>query len=159
MKTVVFPGRFQPFHNAHHALVKYLLKKYDHVIIAIGSCNLCNRSNPFTAQQRKEMIKKAVNSKKISFAFIPYACDERWVGVFLRAVPRESFDVVFTNNPRVQKQLRLRGIPFVSSKPIQRNKFKGKGIRFWGKGWEERVPRTVVHYIKSLKRKCWCYAS
>ncbi len=150
-KTVLFPGRFQPFHNAHLAILKRLLGKYGKVIVAIGSSNIKNRNNPFSALQRKEMVWASLSQaerKHVSFAFIPRARDSRWVGALLKAVPRDSFDVIFTNNPRVKRQLKKHGIPFVSSKPIRRAELEGRKIRRLEKGWKNRVPKAVAAHIR-----------
>ena len=37
MSRALFIGRFQPFHNAHLADIKKILKENDEVLIAIGS--------------------------------------------------------------------------------------------------------------------------
>ena len=56
-KYGVFIGRFQPFHNSHLKAVKFAAAHVENLIIIIGSSN-ASRSikNPFTFQERKEMI-------------------------------------------------------------------------------------------------------
>lgn len=50
-------GRFQPFHKAHHELVKHALTLGDKVIIILGSARSSpDVKNPFTPQMREEMI-------------------------------------------------------------------------------------------------------
>ena len=69
----VYIGRFQPFHKAHHQLVRKGLEQADNVIIVIGSANKAQDSkNPFSAQQRKVMITAALSieeQQRVSFIF------------------------------------------------------------------------------------------
>lgn len=69
MKTLLtYVGRFQPFHNGHLANVKQLITRAinnnDHVLIVIGSAfyNSFERTtrNPFTYEERKEMILNSI---------------------------------------------------------------------------------------------------
>lgn len=61
--TGVFIGRFQPFHLGHLFVVKEALKQVDFLLILIGSSNSPRTyHNPFSFQERKEMIRQATNS-------------------------------------------------------------------------------------------------
>jgi bifunctional NMN adenylyltransferase/nudix hydrolase len=60
-KYAVYIGRFQPFHNAHYELLNEAFKVADRVILVIGSCNKsATIKNPWTGEQRKEMIVKSL---------------------------------------------------------------------------------------------------
>lgn len=55
-------GRFQPFHNAHHELVREALTLAKTALVIIGSAKKApNIQNPFTADQRQEMILSALS--------------------------------------------------------------------------------------------------
>lgn len=56
----VFIGRFQPFHLGHLQVIKQGLAQADHVVVLVGSARSprCHR-NPFTFEERKEMIRGA----------------------------------------------------------------------------------------------------
>ena len=57
-------GRFQPFHLGHLEAVNFALSKVDMLFIGIGSSNKSNQiRNPFTADERKEMIISSLNDK------------------------------------------------------------------------------------------------
>lgn len=154
--TILFPGRFQPFHNGHYHILSGLLKRFD-VIVVIGSADLKNEGNLFSAQERKKMIEacfpqtKKTNRQKpgrLAFAAIPFAPDATWVKTLLKAVPRRRFNLVFTNNPRVQKQLRNAAIPHISGPMLRRNRLEGRRIRQWPKSWKKDVPKTVAAAIQ-----------
>lgn len=62
-KAVVL-GRFQPFHNGHARLIETALKISDIVYVVIGSANCYpNVKNPFTFEQRKEVIRNWIMNK------------------------------------------------------------------------------------------------
>lgn len=57
IKAAVLIGRFQPLHNGHLFSLKTLLSQYEKVVVVIGSHNsLRTLKNPWTAEERKEMI-------------------------------------------------------------------------------------------------------
>ena len=57
MKRGLVLGRFQPFHFGHLELIKEMVKEEIEPLICIGSAQHSHTSeNPFTAEERKEMI-------------------------------------------------------------------------------------------------------
>jgi bifunctional NMN adenylyltransferase/nudix hydrolase len=59
--TLVYIGRFQPFHNAHLATIVRALSMAAQVIVVIGSANQPrDEDNPFTQQEREDVIQKAL---------------------------------------------------------------------------------------------------
>ena len=56
-------GRFQPFHKGHQLLIDKALEQSEEVIVLIGSSQEANTErNPFSFQQRKQMIEKIYSS-------------------------------------------------------------------------------------------------
>lgn len=63
-KTAVFIGRFQPVHNAHIQIIEQALKTAETVIVSVGSAHRPKTiKNPWTAEERINMIKKALKEK------------------------------------------------------------------------------------------------
>ena len=59
--TLVYIGRFQPFHNAHLATIMRALSMATNVVVIIGSANQPrDEDNPFTQDERREMILRSV---------------------------------------------------------------------------------------------------
>lgn len=53
----VFIGRFQPYHNGHHHVIKAALKHAEKVIVLCGSAHMPpSYRNPWTFQERRQMI-------------------------------------------------------------------------------------------------------
>src|SRR5207245_2773190 len=62
----LFVGRFQPFHRGHLATVRRILETNDEIIVGIGSAQYSHTGeNPFTAGERYEMIKRALDAEEI----------------------------------------------------------------------------------------------
>ena len=81
---LVFIGRFQPFHLAHKETVDIALRQSQQVILALGSAqNERNIKNPFSAQEREQMILSNYNEadqKRIKFVHvIDVYNDVKWV--------------------------------------------------------------------------------
>src|SRR3989338_5644809 len=101
MARALFIGRFQPFHNAHLADVKDILKKADEIIIAIGSSQEKNtKENPFSYGERKEMISRTLKGNKIkNFKIYPVPDlydDSKWTDCILNSLPK--FDAAYSGN-------------------------------------------------------------
>lgn len=76
----VFIGRFQPFHKGHYKVVKHALEiTKKKVIIVIGSHNEPRSSrNPFTTDERIEIIKAAFDGDKKSFSKLEFVKQENY---------------------------------------------------------------------------------
>jgi len=154
----LFVSRFQPMHLGHLKVIKWILKKYDKVIIVIGSSqDSFTRKNPFTLKERKEMIKKTLESEKIPknkyrIIAIPDVFDDKlWVEDILE---KTKFDIVFTRNPWTKRSFTQTKIP-VKPHPvfgsISSSKIR-KMIRN-NKVWEKHVPKEVEKILKKIDLK------
>lgn len=69
-KLAVYIGRFQPFHNGHLNVVKQALSIADRVLILVGSSNSARTvRNPFTYEERREMIASSLISEGFPIEF------------------------------------------------------------------------------------------
>jgi nicotinamide-nucleotide adenylyltransferase len=151
MKTALFIGRFQPLHIGHLKVIKWILKKYDKIIIVIGSSQESNSDkNPFSAKKRREMIDKtlkAENIEKYEIIEIPDVHDDEvWVKSILE---KAKFDTVFTLNSWVKRCFERFNIR-VKEHP-QFGNISASGIRKRmreGKEWEHLVPKEVAKIVK-----------
>ena len=56
----LFPGRFQPLHKGHIHAIESAMKRFDKVIIMVGSVNKRDVNNPYSFLKRKKIITKSV---------------------------------------------------------------------------------------------------
>ena len=59
-------GRFQPFHLGHLDAILFGLSRAENLFIGIGSSNRYNeKKNPFSAEERREMIVSSIEPSMI----------------------------------------------------------------------------------------------
>lgn len=87
--ALVFIGRFQPFHNGHAAVIRTALEQAKEVVVVVGSSFAArNIRNPFTFQERKEMIKSVFPTERVKVVPVsdyPYD-DNKWVKAIQKVV-------------------------------------------------------------------------
>jgi len=158
MKTALFVTRTQPFHLGHLKVIKWILKKYDKIIIIIGSSQESNtENNPYTFEERQKMIENTLKGEHIKkdvfeiFGIPDVYDDENWVKSILEIA---KFDVIFTRNPWTKRCFDAFNIP-VKEHPMFGN-ISGSKIREMMKSekeWEKLVPKEVERILKKLTSK------
>ena len=141
----LYIGRFQPFHLGHLDAIKFALSQVENLWIGIGSSNKSNeKRNPFTADERKEMITSSLDDaikKRIQIYYIPDVDDhEKWTYHIDSIVPK--YDIVFSNDDFTHTLFQKRGIKVIPVPLKERESLSGTNIRekiAMGKSWEEFV--------------------
>lgn len=71
MKTGVFIGRFQPFHDGHAACIRRILNENDYCVVLVRDTRIGPR-NPLTMRERWESIRAAFpDAHRVSIRPIP----------------------------------------------------------------------------------------
>jgi bifunctional NMN adenylyltransferase/nudix hydrolase len=79
--ATVFIGRFQPYHISHHATVSAALERSDRVIILVGSVfGPRSPRNPFTYQERRDMIMMSIPPEQRSRVLVRAIFDWTYMG-------------------------------------------------------------------------------
>lgn len=158
-KRVLFFGRFQPFHNGHLAAVKWLLERYDEVVILVGMADESHTwRNPFTAGERLLMIREALRSAGVDLSRVITATIQTLTvysgnsGFVLGYVP--PVDAVATANPAVNRAFRDAGVKTVKPPLVNKHVWCGEYIRCLmlrgDESWRSLVPEPVPRIIDSI---------
>ena len=157
MTTGLFVGRFQPFHNGHLADVELALEKCDEVVIVVGSAQESRTAdNPFTAEERCELIDAALAAEDITAYQIVVLEDINDDNMWVEHVKAHvgSFDSVYTGNDYVASlfkaaKSKLVIVPLIDD--IAATTIRARMVS--GGQWEEMVPDAVIAKIKALDLK------
>lgn len=154
-KRALFVGRFQPFHNGHLHAIRMILEDAEELVIVVGSAQMSHEpDNPFTAGERLEMIKYALDAEGIDrnrymLIPIPDAPAHRvWVSQVESQTPR--FDVVYTNQPLTRRLLIEAGYEVRGIELHKRDLFEATEIRrriLEGEDWADLAPLEVYQYV------------
>lgn len=156
-------GRFQPFHNGHLSAVKFGLSQVDNLWIGIGSSNKSfEKRNPFTAEERKEMITSSLDPDSLKRTQIYYVPDigdhERWTFHVDSIIPK--YDVVFSNDDFTISLYKKRGINVIQVPLLEREAISGTNIRnliVSGKDWYGLVPEGTRKVLLRIGAKSRLY--
>jgi len=154
-------GRFQPFHLGHLDAVLFGLSRAENLFVGIGSSNKSNeRRNPFSVEERTEMIISSIESsmiERIKIFDIPDVDNhEKWTFEIDQIVPK--YDVVFSNDEFTKTLFEKRKIDVIPVVLKDREKFSGTNVRELitdDKNWQDLVPdgtRKVLDKINAKER-------
>jgi len=149
-------GRFQPFHLGHLEAFRFALLKIENLWIGIGSSNKpSEKNNPFTADERKEMILSSIDdsiSNRVQVFFIPdFENHEKWIENIDLIVP--DFDVIFTTDEMTKSLYSKRGKKIISIPFTKRETLSGTNIRKIiqsDQDWEKLVPEGTKTVLKKI---------
>jgi len=154
-------GRFQPFHLGHLEAVTFALSNVDMLFIGIGSSNKSHQErNPFTADERKDMINSSLDEKilnRVSICYIPDSDDHsKWTHSIDEIIP--NYDVVFSNDDFTHDLFEKRDKKVIPVELKSRQKLSGTNIRqmiLADENWQELVPdgtRNILYMIDAKNR-------
>ena len=155
MARALFIGRFQPFHNGHLHDIMAILKIYDEIIIAIGSSQEKNTlENPFSYNERKQMIENVLRKNKINnfkiYSIPDLYNDVKWVNYILKNLPK--FDALYSGNDWTIRCFRKHNIKAKKLKLINGiNSTKIRKLIKENKNWQKFVPKEVFEFIEKIK--------
>ncbi|MDV0447202.1 Nicotinamide-nucleotide adenylyltransferase [Methanosarcinaceae archaeon Ag5] len=161
MKRAFYVGRFQPYHYGHDKIIKMIAEEVDEIVIGIGSAQKSHSvTDPFTAGERVEMVRKALEDFPVRTYIIPLQDVEfnsLWVSHVKAMSPK--FDIAYSNNPLVIQLFMEAGIEIRRPPMHERAKYSGTVIRKLmingeRKDWEQLLPETVVEVIDEVNGIC-----
>ena len=152
----IYIGRFQPFHNGHLKILQKITKKYDEIIIGIGSSQYSNTlENPFTSEERKLMIinsLKDIDIKNYRVIELPDIHNyPKWASHVVSII--SDFDVVISNSPLTKRLFSERGYIVEETQLYNRYEYSGEEIRkkiINNGNWKDALPKAVYKIIESI---------
>jgi len=153
----LFIGRFQPFHLGHLSAIKQALKQVDRLYIGIGSSQYDHEEyNPFTGEERMEMIKRALEENGLweqcdVFLVPDIHNDEKWTGHVRDIVP--AFNHVFVGNHDLVKELfekydDAQVVEVEHEVDISATKIRSAITK--EEAWEENLCASTAKYLKQI---------
>jgi nicotinamide-nucleotide adenylyltransferase len=152
-------GRFQPFHLGHLEALRFALSKVDKLWVGLGSSNQPpQKNNPFSAEQRKEMILSSIDDsmkEKISIYFIPDLDNHlKWIEKIDTIVPK--FDIIFSNDELTKHLYSKRDVQVISIPFLKRDQLSGTHIRdliISDQKWDNLVPQGTRNFLEKASVK------
>ena len=152
-------GRFQPFHLGHLEALRFALSKVDKLWLGLGSSNKpTEKNNPFSAEERKEMILSSIDDsmkEKISIYFIPDLDNHvRWIEKIDTIVP--EFDIVFSNDELTNHLYSKRDVQVMPIPFLKRDELSGTNVRdliISDQKWEHLVPLGTRNFLEKSNAK------
>ena len=152
-------GRFQPFHLGHLEAVNFALSNVEQLYIGIGSSNKSNQlRNPFTSEERNEMIASSLDEKtlqRVSIYDIPDTGDHsKWIQSIDKIIPK--YDVVFSNDDFTQSLYEKNGKKIIPVILKSREDLSGTNIRKLIQtdgNWEDLVPNGTKNILLKIDAK------
>ena len=152
-------GRFQPFHLGHLEAVNFALSKVEQLYVGIGSSNKNNEPrNPFTVQERKQMILSSLDEnilKRVSIYEIPDLDDHsKWTESIDEIIPK--YDLVFSNDDFTHNLYEKKGKKIISVVLKSRNNLSGTNIRSLIQtdgDWKDLVPNGTKNVLLKIDAK------
>jgi nicotinamide-nucleotide adenylyltransferase len=150
-------GRFQPYHNGHHEMVKRIAEDedVDELVLGIGSAGDSHTPHdPFTAGERIMMATKSLQDFDLVTYAVPIEDLDRhsvWVSHVQSMSP--DFDVAYSNNPLVIQLFEEEDVEVRQSPMFNREVLEGTEVRermIEGKNWRRLVPDPVVEVLDEI---------
>jgi len=142
MRSLVV-GRFQPLHLGHLKMLEYAASKSKYLVIGLGSCNKCDTwENPFTAEEREEMIKESLKVQvPYEIKRVPDFDDD---GVWLKWIrDNVGFDILMTNSLPERRIFEEAGLKVLDIPFFDRSNYSATNVRermLAGGDWASLLP-------------------
>lgn len=147
----VYWGRFNPPHKGHIALIKRLVKKVDHLTIAVGSAeDRDTKRNPFSGDERVKMLKSYLNEQNIKVKDVIAVEDGKsWSSSINNLFEKcGKFDVLFTNHKTIAKMVgdKVKVVSFERKGNISSTLIRDSVAN--GEKWENLTGKSVISLMK-----------
>lgn len=162
MSKAIYIGRFQPFHNGHLSIIKNALadERINKIIVLVGSANKSiSAKNPFTYEQRKEMIECCMDYEGLSDKVTVKALNDytynldKWINEVIAKSGGAEYIVGYEKDDssfylKVFKGMEYIGLPAEKSEGLIINATDiRQNILDDGHKWEDSAPFSTVRCV------------
>lgn len=156
-KYGLYVGRFQPFHKGHLDAIDQMIDNgVDNIIMGIGSMQeKGTEKNPFSWDERVEMIKRGVEGKDAKFVYFPipdFNNKELWTKYIQKNTPVTFSEIYSDNDWTLDCFNDIYGIKSIRLE--QRLDICATDIRYemssQDESWREKVPKGVEQYLDKI---------
>jgi len=156
LRRCVIPGRFQPFHSGHGAVLRHAAELFEGLVVAISNAHVSHTAtDPFTGGERYEMIAAfcAAELPGVDVAIIPIGVSDEptsWVASIVSLSPR--FDAVYTRSPWTASLFAFFGIGNAPSL-LEGHLVSASDVRealAGDAGWRTMVPAAVATVLDEI---------
>jgi len=153
-KTGIVIGRFQPFHLGHKYVIEKALDLCDRLYLGIGSAQIFNAQNPYSAKKRKQFLELFLKEEGIKDRIIniltidDFPDDDIWFQLLIKRIP--NVEVIVGDNEWVNGIFERHGIPAMRIGYYKRHLLEGTKIRTLldnKKSISQRVPSYIAKEI------------
>ena len=155
--SLVFIGRFQIFHNGHLQIVKEALQQTSRLIILVGSVNMPRTArNPFTFEERKEMILQSLTAEeKQQLKILPLEDslynDAKWICNVQQLITENSLGVEIGLIGHRQKNTSFFHRQFPDLQTVEASHIEGVNSALLRKMFlEENLPTCVPNAVYQI---------
>ncbi|MGE5041488.1 MAG: adenylyltransferase/cytidyltransferase family protein [Candidatus Levyibacteriota bacterium] len=148
-------GRFQPFHLGHKYVLEKALGLCNKIYIGIGSAQIFDGKNPYSAEKRKKFLERFVaeeNLRERVIDILPiedFPDDDVWFERLKKRIP--GVEVIVGDNEWVNGIFERHGLAAERIGYYKRHILEGTKIRRRmedKKEWQSRVPHYMVSEIE-----------
>ncbi|MBW2971855.1 nicotinamide-nucleotide adenylyltransferase [Candidatus Woesearchaeota archaeon] len=151
---ILILGRFQPLHNGHMKVIREAFDKDEEIVIAIGSAGRVDeKENPFSGEERAEMIRKVLDLNGIParIVLVPNTPTDKGYVQHVEKHIGAKPDKVMTENPWTIDLFSKAGYDVVvTDRHFQISSTKIRKLIASGERWEHFVPSPVPEFIRSI---------
>jgi nicotinamide-nucleotide adenylyltransferase len=151
-------GRFQPFHNGHLNLLLTMLKYHQQIKIGIGSSQYHHsQSNPFTYEERKQMISDSLADKDIPharyhiFAIPDLHNYSKWLKKVIETLT--PFELFYSNSSWIRQIIDDTGLKIAPKAIFNFSHYNGTNVRkclMESQSIKNLVPSAVLIILSTI---------
>jgi len=160
-RVAMYPGRFQPFHNGHAAIIYYFWQNYGNIPVVIGAVNNGTRTfnNPFLGGEVENIINYSLsdlqlrNDCQVGLVDVPSENIGTWL---IKMLKESKANYLLTGNGSLASLARnIRGLIVINPNDGSISSIRSSDVRESIRNdlleWRKLVTVSACEYIEQLE--------